>query len=239
MRSGRALLGWILILGATACSAPSGGASSPPGVEPSLSGSGSPSAPSASTGESPAELPQAGWEWETADDQAPEDEETGPADGPVDGEPVGDAPTDEDPVVALEESEADEVVDPCSLVTTEEWSAWSGGRGASPAPQSLEDGDACGWIAAGDELRMAIGLFPAAADERWLTAGDIALATAVPGIGDHAWWLESWPVAQSSTLVVTVGQLDVVIEMSALTADHERLLDGALHFAELILGRIT
>lgn len=241
MLSIRALLLGILFLGVAACS-PSDGTfrstSAGESSSPSIGSRTSPAPFAASDGPS-AEPLEVGWAWESGTDHGstPATEGVDPVDGPADGEPLGDVTTDGIPVIAVEEGHAAQIVDPCSLVLAEEWADWSGG-GTIPEPQRLEDGDACGWIAAGDQLRMAVGLFAAGGDGRWLSAGDLANASRVPGIGDSALWLQSWPVVQSSTLVVAVGHIDLVIEMSALTADEERMLDGATHFAELILDRI-
>jgi hypothetical protein len=194
--------------------------------------------PSSSAGEA-SSATQTAWEWEAepSEDHSHVREDVPPVDGPGNGEAIGGIEAVESPVEAVEDSEAAEPVDPCALVTEAEWADWSGG-GTIPVPQPLEGGDACGWIDAADELRLAIGAFPVEGDVRWLSEDEAATATAVTGTGDEAWWLEGWPVGQSSTLVVEAGAFDVVIEMSALATDQERLLEGALHFANLALERL-
>lgn len=132
--------------------------------------------------------------------------------------------------------DGEEVIDPCALVTEAEWSSWTGGADTSMEP--LEDGDACGWIGPGDELRMAIGVFSAAGTDRWLTSEETASASPVDGLGEGAWWLEEWPLGQSSTLVVATDGIDLVIEMSALQPDPVGMLEAAQHFAAIALGRL-
>ena len=235
VRSARALMSGLLILGASACSTSGGGAPSSASTPQLTPSNALPSSAGAASS-----APQTAWELEAepVEDHTHVDEDVvGDASAPTE-EAMPDPGSSATPAEAGEEPLAeDRELDPCSLVTNEEWVQWSG-IGTAPVPQPLEDGDACGWIAADDHLRMAIGAFPAASEQRWLTQDDVAGAATVAGIGDSAWWLESWPVGQSSTLVVEIGELDLVIEMSALQPDQEDLLEGARHFAEIAIERL-
>ena len=191
----------------------------------------------ASTG--PVEPSASGWplDEEASDIHAHDDV---PADeGDPDGDALGEAAA-EPPGAQIDPDPSVEPgwVDPCTLVTDSEWSEWTGDAGETPH-QELEDGDACGWMSADDDVRMAIGAFGAFGGERWLPAEDAANGEAIPDLGDRAVWLERWPIEQSSTLVVEVGSVDLVIEMSARDpSDSAALRDGALRFAELALERL-
>jgi hypothetical protein len=227
VRAVRPVLTAILLSGAVACASPVG--TTPTDSETASTSQGQP------TDEPPADT----WEWAM---ESPEEhphvlEDVAMHEGEPDGEPLPDVGSEEPPPdVSEDPPEGEAVLDPCSLVTESEWSDWTGG--ADVSMEVLEDGDACGWIGPRDELRMAIGVFAAAGDDRWLTSEEMASGEPVNGLADEAWWLEGWPLAQSSTLVVAVDGLDLVIEMSAMQPDQADLLEAARHFAAMALGRL-
>jgi hypothetical protein len=166
------------------------------------------------------------------------DLETGPPDGELLGE------VDADPGLGLPRSTDGTFawgVDPCTLVTAAEWSAWTerslGSESVQPAIV-LEDGEACGWIGPHDRVRMAIGAFFAGGPTGWLDESAAARGTAIDGLGDRAVWLTQWPVAASSTLVVRARGFDVVIEMSSLEPNDDLLLAGARELAAIAIGRL-
>lgn len=195
---------------------------------------------SATAGESatePAEGDAWVWEEDAAEADA-HDDIAAEAGEPVGEDELGEVGAELVPEEVSGDPEAESGwVDPCTLVEDAEWGEWTG-QGLGTPRQPLEDGDACGWISRDDDLRMAIGVFTALGAERWLTAEEASRGEPVADVGDRALWLENWPVEQSSTLVVEVGDVDVVVEMSARDAEDDRLRNGALHFAELALGRL-
>lgn len=237
----------IRVAAAIGCLATAVACAAQPGAPPGqAAGSPSPTEAAATDASSttlttPAAEPSpSGWVWDVEesdahahDDVAAEEgEPEGDALGEVAGEPPGEDQVDADP------SAEPGWVDPCSLVTEAEWAEWTGDDTQTPV-QVLEDGDACGWISADDDLRMAIGAFTALGADRWLSDDEFGDGEPVTGLGDRAVWLEDWPIEQSSTLVVEAGTFDLVIEMSARgTSGSSELLDGAVHFAELALERL-
>ena len=141
-----------------------------------------------------------------------------------------------------------ELTDPCTLVTAGEFSAWAGSA-VSGDPLVLEDGEACGFVAEGDRLRMAIGVIPiSTGDQRFLPpdgAGlegvDVQPATGVDTSVDveRVVWVPRYPVEDSGVLVVEGQGFDLVVEMSSRDGrSGASLRDGAAHFATLALGRL-
>jgi hypothetical protein len=187
------------------------------------------------------------WEWpyedggelpdETTDEELDPEGVAGPDAPDSVGLPDGPWATEPDPNADGVEVEGFDV-DPCTLLAPDDWSTWI--RQAAEAPVSLEGGLACGWRDGDDLLRMAIGVLPALDPaDRWLTPEEMAAGEPIDGLGDRAVWLEQWPVPVSSTLVIELGSLDVVIEVSTRDPSLvERLRATALHFASIVLGRI-
>jgi hypothetical protein len=231
----------MLALLAAACSATGDGTSEV---------SRSPDASATGIGEPTGGSPPAGWVW----DAAPAEDHThvigdveaeagDPADQP-DSEALGEVALEPPPAGPLvpDPVNGEGMLDPCALVLIPEWEAWTsealGAEGLGTPATVLEDGEACGWMAAGDGVRMALGIFRAAGPGRWLSDAEAAAATPVDGLGHDAYWLSAWPLEQSSTLVVQAADLDVVIEVSARDASDALLRDGAQHFATLVLDRL-
>jgi hypothetical protein len=230
----------IAALTLSACSS-SAAPATPPGGSPG-------STPAALAPASVSPAPVAGeWEWPyEAGGEFPDettDEEVDP-EGGVGLEAPDSAGLPDGPWATEPDPDADGVevegfnVDPCTLVGPDDWSNWI--QQSAEVPVSLEGGIACGWRDGDDLLRMAIGVLPALDPaNRWLTPAEMAAGEAIDGLGDRAVWLEQWPIPASSTLVIEVGSLDVVIEVSTVDSSlGERLRETALHFAPTVLGRL-
>lgn len=132
-----------------------------------------------------------------------------PGDGPTDGQEAGGE------VVAsgtydTEGTEQPPDQDSCSLITAEEFAAAAGGAAQQ---QVLEAGDACGYTAGDDSLRLAVALIAADADAGWL-GGDVP-AEQLEVHGRPARWAARYPVEESSVLVVELEGHDLVIELSS------------------------
>jgi len=231
----------VAALTLSACSssaAPATPAGGTPGVTP-----GGPAA----TDAPPTGAPAGEWEWPYEDGGELPDETTDEGLDPAGGEgpeapdsaglPDGPWATEPDPDADGVEVEGFDV-DPCTLVGVDDWSSWI--QQTAEAPVSLEGGIACGWRDGDDLLRMAIGVLPALDPaNRWLTPAEMTAGEGIDGLGDRAVWLEQWPVPVSSTLVIEVGLLDVVIEVSTRDPSlRERVRETALHFAPTVLGRL-
>jgi hypothetical protein len=237
----RALLAVLLLTGTTAaaCGAGTAATTSPNGPSPADLTFAPASPDGGSAGPAGGTWP---WEAQPTDDHSHVEVGDAAETGSPDGEPLGEVVSD--PAVGLPQSTNGTFVagvDPCTLVTDAEWSAWTerslGSESVQPAIV-LEDGEACGWIGPYDRARMAIGAFFAGGTTGWLDESDAARGTAVDGLGDRAVWLTNWPVAASSTLVVRARGFDVVIEMSSLEPNDDLLLSGAREFAAVAIGRL-
>lgn len=235
----------IVVAAGCAAAPPSAGG---PGVTPAdPRASVRPSSEEGLTTPAPSVVPEA-WSWEGA---SPESHpHVLPDEPPVDGEPSDDALGQlgaQDPPEDAETAPSDppdgiREVDPCSLLSDEEWSEWlDGAVGSSDDTETgivLEDGEACGWIGDGDSIRLAVGVFRADGEERWIDPAVGASAEPIQDLGDEAFWLPRWPVEESSTMIVLAGDFDLVIEMSAHQASRSILLDGARRFASIMLARL-
>jgi hypothetical protein len=177
--------------------------------------------------------PAAAWDWPLdGDDDISEGGE------PTSGEPDGiELPAGPDEAATEPtENEEEGAIDPCSLITTQDWFDFAQ---LLPAAAMLEDGEACGWQNNDDDLRLALGVFNASSVGRYLPEDQRAAGTSVPDLGDQATWIEQWPIPQSSTLVIEVGALDVVLEVSARGEVWPAQMQSvALHFAALVLARL-
>jgi hypothetical protein len=130
-----------------------------------------------------------------------------------------------------------EPIDPCTLIDVTDW-AHVNDSGPISEPIILEDGDACGWTNGVDTRRLAVSL----------TTTGFAAATgasggeAIDGLGDSASWYPNWPVAQSSTLVVTINGKEFILELSAQDpADVDWLRSSAIYLAQdaINAGRVN
>jgi hypothetical protein len=184
--------------------------------------------PSASAELPSDELPSAADAVSDAED-VPEASDAGP-------EPPDGGETDVDTGGEVTKPVPDEIVDddldPCTLVTAEEWAGWLDDTEPDGAPVHLEYGEACGFLAEGDEIRLAIALIDLG-NGSWLD--DVDTET-VDVDGHDARWAEAHPIDASSTLTVDTPAGEIIIEMSG--GDRERQLDGAIHFATLALDRV-
>lgn len=133
------------------------------------------------------------------------------------------------------------VLDPCTLVTGDEFAAWAGDE-APAEPMPLEEGEACGFINDADDARLAIGVIPLAepGGERFVPpeAGGQQVVDDVGIDGATVRWIVAYPVEQSSTLVVEADAFDLVLEVSALQPDDESMKEAAIAFARLAAPRI-
>jgi hypothetical protein len=176
------------------------------------------------------ELPDADAAISDAEDIA----DSEPATGEPDGDQAGDgevAPVGAESATAPDDK-PDAELDPCTLVTAEEWRAWLDDTEPDGGPVHLEYGEACGHLAEGDEVRLAIALIELG-DRRWLDGVD----SETVDVGGHdARWAEAHPIAASSTLTVATPAGEIIVEMSG--GDREQQRDGAVHFAELALARV-
>ena len=224
--------------GTVATQAPT--SSSQPSPATGSFGAGSPTAPTTTIAP-----PAAGvWPWEAT---SPEDHahvlvgvEAGPEPTP-DGQALGEGTAEASAPLESAVPAGSTSVDACALVSPDEWGAWTErefGNASGQPPVDLEDGDACGWIAPGDRLRMAVAAFYAAGTSRWLDPAAADAGDPVEGLGDMAVWLAGWPLSVSSTLVIEAGPYDLVIEMSSLDGNQELMLEGARHFAAIALERL-
>jgi hypothetical protein len=214
---------------ATPGGTPTAQATDSPSVDPTASPSAEPSEASASTEP---------WEWDIEPD-ATEQPPGGFVLEPAEGTPDGDASTGEfgsedEQTTPAPDHDLPEL-DPCALI---EDVPWPSSMGDSGFITPLEDGEACGLISRDDQVRVAFAVFDMAGDAGWLQGVDVSRAESID-YGDEAIWLAGWPIAQSSTLVVTLGPRQLVIEVSARTSDvGEAMLDTALHFAREIGAKL-
>lgn len=179
------------------------------------------------------------WEWGAPETGEPSEDEATPggAEPPSDSTAAGDRPVESSSETTSREAD-DEGPDPCALVTTDEWRAIVG---ATPdEPELLEGGEACGYRNLSDTRRLAVAELPTMSEQRYLTAEDTAMAEAVEGLGDAAFWLPNWPLEQSSTLVVQQADIDLVLELTSRrdpADDHHK--QAAISLAQTALGRIS
>lgn len=200
----------------------------PPSSSPTVPSTVGPTAPVTSpTNSSPGQTDA--WVWELAP-RATDHPGTivGPSDeGPGDGEFGGVFGYDDEGGEPTP-GEGDHPLDPCTLVDGVEWPPSMGGTGTLTP---LEGGAACGLIGDGDEMRVALAVFPIIGERRWSDGLDLAAADPVE-FGEQAWWLAGWPIGQSSTLIVMLVSQELVIEVSARTAGAgEAMQDTALYYA--------
>jgi hypothetical protein len=132
----------------------------------------------------------------------------------------------------LPDDQPDAQLDPCSLVTRDEWDDWLDGTEPDGPPVHLEYGEACGFLSEGDEVRLAIALIDLGG-ESWLDGED---SETIDVEGREARWAQDYPIDASSTLAVTTDAGELVIEMSGGSREQQR--DGAEHFASLALARV-
>jgi hypothetical protein len=250
----RAIACAVLVLALAACSgapAPAtqpGSSSSPAGTDATSAATSSGSTPTAqstaaaastsgSATDSPAPTATAtpeAWDWPLdGDDDIAED--TDSTAGQPDGEQAGAAPTDQPSKPAKHPAE-EPAIDPCALITSDDWIDFIF---EVPAGAILEDGEACGWQNHDDDLRLALGVFSASLNSRYLSDEDRSVGTPVDGYGDRATWMEQWPIPQSSTLVIEIGARDVILEVSARGDTWpSRMEEVARHFADLVMARL-
>lgn len=158
-----------------------------------------------------------------------------PATEPRDGEALPEVAASGGPDGEIASEEQIEELDPCSLITVEEWASWRGVDASTAEQVPLEYGDACGWRDADDTVRLALALIESAGGS-WLPE-DVP-AEAVDVDGRTARWAVGYPVDVSSVLVVELDAAELILEMSALgDAADDSLLAGAVELATIAVGR--
>lgn len=126
-------------------------------------------------------------------------------------------------------------LDPCSLITLDEWAAWRNVDVSAAANVELEYGDACGYVTDDDEIRLAITVVDHGL-EPWLS--DDVLTIQVDVGNSVGSWATGYPVDGSSLLVVDLGAADLILEISSRDGTgSETLRDGAVHLASLAMLR--
>ena len=157
-----------------------------------------------------------------------------PGTEPRDGEPLPEvAESGAEGEIASEEEI--EELDPCSLITVEEWAAWRGVDASTAERVPLEYGDACGWRDEDDAVRLALAVIESSGGS-WLP-DDVAAETVEVGTRT-ARWAVGYPVDVSSVLVVELDGAELILEMSALDGpDWDSLRAGAVELAGIAAGR--
>jgi hypothetical protein len=192
----------------------------------------------ASPDQTPASVPGVITAW-TPDDQGPSASDDGQAVAPAD-DPGSDAV--EVPAASVDPA-ADPYtpptapVDPCTLIDVTDWASVND-NGAVSEPVVLEGGDACGWTNGDDTRRLAVSL----TDAGFAAGSGATGGEAVAGLGDSASWYADWPVSQSSTLVVTIGTKEFVLELSSQNpADADWMRASAISLARdaIDAGRLS
>lgn len=124
-------------------------------------------------------------------------------------------------------------IDPCELLTLEEWARWRDVDPSQAWTDPLEGGLACGYGTQDDAVRVAFAMLTPS----WIT-GYAAEATTEVG-GRAATWSIQFPIPESSILVVPVtDDLELVLEVSRRAeGGSATMLDGAVALATIILER--
>lgn len=199
-----------------------------------------------STGPSTSDPGDFRWSFEAGDDgfvvidDSEPDDSTSEPDGDYLGEfdSAGEDPPGEDvcPIESCEVGQPELDIsefDPCTLVTQQEWAEWREVNLDQIEVISLEHGDACGFVTDDDTIRLAFAVFSGTG---WLPS--TANSSPQTVAGSPASWATEYPLVESSVLVIHLADAEVVIEMSARPGvDGQILLDGAIHFGSIILGR--
>lgn len=136
------------------------------------------------------------------------------------------------------------LVEPCSLVTIEEWAGIRGTDAEDISQVILEDGDACGFKDGEDLVRVAWAPFAIPGNGGWLPSDLSVQYVGVEG-ALYAQWVEHYPLDVSSVLEVwrrgempRGGQGYLVVEVSARDDTPQSELQRlAVELAETALPR--